>query len=186
MHQHPSESVSNFAHRFLETQHSLEKLLPGIHSSADGNQMELVHAFSMKLQPEIAKFLISREEPFSDILVAIECAKRHEIRAQPTSDESSPQPAVSLRPEALYAAHPAHNNTPKFEAQKPAGMPNEICRNFNRFSPSRCELPHNKCMNGYLHKCSTCNKFNCKALNHGNNAQPPRNYARRNSFRFSQ
>ena len=46
MHQNPSESVSNFAHRFLETQHSLEILIPGIPSSSDGNQMELVHALT--------------------------------------------------------------------------------------------------------------------------------------------
>ena len=33
MHQQPGESVSNFAHRFCETQHSLEKLIPGIHQN---------------------------------------------------------------------------------------------------------------------------------------------------------
>ena len=33
MHQQPNESVSSFAHRFSETQHSLEKLIPGIHKT---------------------------------------------------------------------------------------------------------------------------------------------------------
>ena len=122
--------------------------------------MELVHAFCMKLQPDIAKFLISREEPFSNILVAIESAKRHEsVISLPVS---SSQPEVSMRPEALYTAHPALDNRTKFAAQKPEGIKNEICRNFNRFSPSRCELPDNKCMHicslGVLPdvSCTTC------------------------------
>ena len=44
MSQQPHESVSDFSHRFLETQNSLEKLLPGIHRSSDGD-LELIHAF---------------------------------------------------------------------------------------------------------------------------------------------
>ena len=57
MHQNPDESVSDFVHRFLETQHSLEKLSPGIHrsSAAPSGDMELIHAFTMKLNPAIAK-----------------------------------------------------------------------------------------------------------------------------------
>ena len=41
IHKHSDESISNFTHRFCETQHSLEKLIPGIHTTADGN--ELMH-----------------------------------------------------------------------------------------------------------------------------------------------
>ncbi len=36
MRQQPNESVSAFAHRFCELQHSLEKLIPGIHKTSDG------------------------------------------------------------------------------------------------------------------------------------------------------
>ena len=193
MRQNPAESVSNFAHRFLETQHSLEKLIPGIHTSPDGNQMELVHAFCMKLQPEISKFLLSRKQPFADILTAIECAKRHEAVLLPQPESAMSQDArYAAHPAALYTAHPAHparNNPPRYEAQreaqKPTGMKkNEVCRNFNRFSPSRCELPNNNCTNGFIHKCSICSQFNCKAVNH-NNAPPSSNSARRTSVRFS-
>ena len=156
MRQNPSESVSNFAHRFLETQNSLEKLIPGIHSSSDGNQMELVHAFSMKLRPELAKSLISRDQPFQDLLAAIDCAKRHEAMMVP---DSSSMPA-----EVLYSApgrSSSHKST-NFHGRTTSA----ICRNFNRFSPSRCELPNNVCKNGYLHECSVCHTSQCKALHH--------------------
>ena len=90
-----------------------------------------------------------------------------------------------MRPEALYTAHPAPDNRTKFAAQKPEGIKNVICRNYKRFSPSRCELPDKKCIHGYLHKSSTCNQLNCKALNHESNAHPSRNYAPRSSVRFA-
>eukprot|EP00794_Sanderia_malayensis_P013376 gene13376-biopygen10689 len=78
LHQNPDESVSNFTHCFMETQHLLQKLVPGIHCSPDGSQVELIHAFSIKLLPDIGKYLITREQPFTNLLAAVECAKRHE------------------------------------------------------------------------------------------------------------
>ncbi len=137
MRQNPSESVFNFVHRFLETQNSLEKLIPGIHSSPNGNQMELVHAFSMKLNADISKFLLSRDEPFSDIMQAIECANRHKSVSEKEKEAAA----------AIYV-HPAKSN----EVEKPKGMQmkTDICRNFNKFFPSRCELPQNQCKNGYV------------------------------------
>ena len=170
--QNANESVSNFAHRFLEIQHALEKLIPGIHTSPDGNQMELIHAFSMKLLPHLSKPLISRDTPFADILDAIECAKRQEsVNIIPDSASMST---------ALYSGHQQPKGT--FTKQTSPGLPkSEICRNFNRFSPSRCELPHNICRNGYQHRCSICNVISCKALNHRPVSTPGfrRNNARR-------
>ena len=55
MHQQPNESVSSFAHRFSETQHSLEKLIPGIHKTPEGSEIELVHAFALKLRPDMPR-----------------------------------------------------------------------------------------------------------------------------------
>ena len=133
MHKNPSQSASNFSHCFLETQHSLEKHIPGIHSSSDGNQMELVHAFSMKLRPEIAKALISRDEHFKDLMAAIDCAKRHEAMA--IDEPSSPHAA------AFYSA--TGNSSPTKKMQREGMKETVVCRNFNRFSPSRCELPNN-------------------------------------------
>ncbi len=71
MRQNPNESVSHFSHRFMETQNSLQKLMPGILTTPDGSQAELIHAYSVKLVPEISKPLTSREKPFSDLLAAI-------------------------------------------------------------------------------------------------------------------
>ena len=51
MTQQQMESVADFAHPFLEIQHSLEKLIPGIHRS--GGNMELIHAFMLKLKPTV-------------------------------------------------------------------------------------------------------------------------------------
>ena len=58
MHQQPNESVADFAHRFTETQHELEKLLPKIHraADADGNdEVELIYSFSIKLKNPFLK-----------------------------------------------------------------------------------------------------------------------------------
>eukprot|EP00794_Sanderia_malayensis_P012539 gene12539-biopygen9999 len=60
------------------SQHSLQKLVPGIHCSPDGSQVELIHAFSIKLLPDIGKYLTTREQPFTDLLAAVECARQHE------------------------------------------------------------------------------------------------------------
>ena len=57
MSQQSTESIADFTHWFLETQHSLEKLTSGIHR-ADGD-IELIHAFMLKLQPALGKDLVS-------------------------------------------------------------------------------------------------------------------------------
>ena len=63
--------------------------------------------------------------------------------------------ALSTSP-SLPKDHRKHSGTAK----------SAICLNFNRFLPSRCELPHNKCKNGYMHKCSVCQHVSFKALFH--------------------
>ena len=55
MTQQPGETVADFAHRFSETQHALEKLIPNIHRSVAAGDLELTHAFAIKLLPEINK-----------------------------------------------------------------------------------------------------------------------------------
>ena len=138
MRQNPSESVSNFAHRFMETQHSLQKLVPGIHSTPDDSQAELIHAFCIKLKPDIGKYLLSREKPFKDLLAAIESTKRQESVIPSTTAEIATQQKV------LYTAPSADQQLiQKSVAVKNKGLNFEtaFCRNFNRFVPSHCELP---------------------------------------------
>ena len=100
MAQQPKECISDFSHRFLETQNSLEKLLPGIHRSSSGD-MEIIHAFTMKLKPCIAKHLLSRDADFPDLAHTIEAAKRFEaiensIDVVPSSEFAPVQSAALI------------------------------------------------------------------------------------------
>ena len=70
MHQQPSESVADFAHRFTETQHELEQVLPKIHraADADGNdEVELIYSFSIKLEKSISKDMMPRDFTFKSL-----------------------------------------------------------------------------------------------------------------------
>ena len=53
MTQQPNKSVADFAHRFSETQHELDKLIPGIHKTS-GQEIKLIFAFVNKLRSEIS------------------------------------------------------------------------------------------------------------------------------------
>ena len=84
MHQQPNESVADFAHRFTETQHELEKLLPKIHraADADGNdEVELIYSFSIKLKKSISKDLMSRDFKFKSLEEIISAAQRYELHS---------------------------------------------------------------------------------------------------------
>ena len=156
MHQQADESVAHFAHRFCETQHSLEKLIPGIHKTADGKDLELLHAFALKLRPAISKQLLSRDFTFPDLSTLIEAAKRYELSQTDTQSHVS-----------LFSASTSKRNF----VGKPRNYNNqshstEICRQFNKYSRPFCQLSSGKCEKGYVHKCSECGKFDCKALKH--------------------
>ena len=61
----PHESVADFTHRFSETQHELDKLIPGIHKTAGKKNRTYICR-------EISKELVSREFKFDklqDIIV---------------------------------------------------------------------------------------------------------------------
>ena len=82
MRQQNDESVADFAHRFTETQNELEKLLPNIHRTpaSDGNtDIELITAFTIKLQDHIMKELISRDVKHTSLQAVISAAERFEM-----------------------------------------------------------------------------------------------------------
>ena len=84
MYQQPNESVADFAHKFTETQHELEKLLPKIHGAADadGNdEVELIYSFSIKLKKSISKDMMSREFKFKSLQEIISPAQRYELHS---------------------------------------------------------------------------------------------------------
>ena len=69
------ETVPQFAHRFLEVQHFLGKLIPNIHYAPDQQDTELQHAFFIKLRPPIAKHLASRDFDFASLQSVIDVAE---------------------------------------------------------------------------------------------------------------
>ena len=94
MQQQPNESVADFAHRFTEIQHELEKLLLKIHraADADGNdEVELIYSFSIKLKKSISKDLMSRDFKFQSLQDIISAAQRYELHSDslPGKDELS-------------------------------------------------------------------------------------------------
>ena len=164
MHQNPGESVSDFAHRFLETHHSLERLIPGIHrsSSPHTGDMELIHAFIMKLSPILSKELLSRDSPFSNLTAAIEAAKRYESVQHVLSPRDTPTPWT---PESLLTAT-TQSASPVQQNLNSGQSGTKICWYFNKFHKAHCELPNNRCKFGFIHKCVQCSKSNCKKFLH--------------------
>ena len=61
MKQMKNETVSEFSHRFVNTQHQLDRLIPGIHNTPSSKETEHLYAYTIKLTPEIQKELVSRE-----------------------------------------------------------------------------------------------------------------------------
>ena len=73
MRQNRHESVGDFAHRFYEMQHELEKLIPKIHG-----ELELIYVFVIKLREDISRDLISREFNYTTLQSLITAAQHYE------------------------------------------------------------------------------------------------------------
>ena len=83
--QRKNESVPDFAHGLSEVQHQLEKYIPSGHKSPDGSEIELIHAFVLKVRPDVSKELVSQDFSVFKILQAIvEAAQRSEVHTQST------------------------------------------------------------------------------------------------------
>ena len=61
MKQLKNETVSEFSHRLVNTQHQLARLMPRIHGTQSGKETEHLYAYTIKLKPEIQKELVSRD-----------------------------------------------------------------------------------------------------------------------------
>ena len=180
MQQHPQESVSHSAHRFLETQHSLERLIPGIHKTNAGEEIELIHAFAIKLRADISKDILARDFNYPTLTALIEAAKRYETRADSNSTAFDvAQPSPQAMPTNV------HQRVPRPFAAKhdKNSVTGELCRQYNKFHRAYCETSSGLCKKGYLHKCSHCHNFNCKAVNHSKNRKSSFNSSARPSSR---
>ena len=75
MKQNPTESVADFAHRFCETQHNLDKLIPKIHC-----ELELLYVFVIKLRPDISRELLREFDNFKTLQPLIAAAQRYGLQ----------------------------------------------------------------------------------------------------------
>ena len=162
--------MSEFSHRFVNTQHQLNRLIPGIHRTPSGEETKLLYAYTIKL--EIQKELVSRDfGKFKKLSQLIETAERYELCLQTENHSSSlenwsqngfsavldndnKQKVITCH----YCKESGHfkYNCPKLNRTndpKPvynAHQPVVICRDFNNQAHSNCEKPMNKCSKGRL------------------------------------
>ena len=137
----------------------MEKLIPGIHKTSTDSEIELIHAFALKLKPAISKDLLAHDFQFASLTELIEAAKRYESKVDETSATAS------------FYSHTA--SKPTHSADVKSKPPNsshsgDICLQFNKYLRAFCEQSNGRCKKGYIHKCSTCRRFNCKAVQHHN------------------
>ena len=86
MKQNESENVCDFAHRFMDVQTALCKLIPKIHLTPDSTNVELQHAFVIKLRSTIRAEIASREFKFPDLQPIIGTAHRYELHHPPVME----------------------------------------------------------------------------------------------------
>ena len=164
--------MSEFSHRFVNTQHQLDRLIPGIHRTPSGEETKLLYAYTIKLKPEIQKELVSRDfGKFKKLSQLIETAERYELCLQTENrsnslenwsqsgfsavlDNDNKQKVITCH----YCKESGHfkYNCPKLNRTndpKPVYNAHQtvvICRDFNNQAHSNCEKPMNKCSKGRL------------------------------------
>ena len=169
MKQQPNETVADFAHRFCEVQHELELLIPNIHHTPNGNDLELIYAFSIKLKEDINRNLVSREFAFSCLQEVIHAAARYEDQSIVKSDSLTSDSTFSKsvdKPAALYADKSYHNNTRfRSDAQRdrPDKPPSYQKSGFSPDTFSRSKVPPNRPNSSFERSSSSsqvCYAFN--------------------------
>ena len=83
MKQMKNETVSQFSHRSVNTEHKLDRLIPEIHRMPSSEETELLYAYTIKLKTEIQKELVSRDfGKFKKLNQLIETEERYELCLQ--------------------------------------------------------------------------------------------------------
>ena len=100
MRQGASERVCDFAHRFLDVQTELAKLIPNIHYTSYRNDLELQYTFAIKLRSDLQAEIISREFKYVDLQEIIQIAERYEKIHLPSN--------ANWKPDALYSQSTAN------------------------------------------------------------------------------
>ena len=124
MRQGNKESVAEFANRFNQTEFELEKLVPNIHrlpTTKDTQdiccELELIHAFVIKLKDSISKELVSRELKHTSLQSMIEAAQRFEDhKAKDTTED-----ITNWTPDVLYSGYgPTRPSSDGYKGSKKA------------------------------------------------------------------
>ena len=186
LQQDKAEPVSTFAHRFCEIQHELEKCIPGIHYTGTNDDIELRHAFLIKLRPDIGKALMSRDAKYSSLAEIIEAVSRFE-QSLPPLPVLSPHYVDPFREDKAMLSNkccyncnqpghlkkncPAMYNPKKNQEHKPTFPTNdtrqtEVCLQWNQRATPRCLLPDSSCKFHRQHVCLVCKEKGCKQLSH--------------------
>ena len=63
----------------------MEQLIPGMHKTNKGEEIEPIHAFAIKLRADISKDILARDFNYPTLTALIEAAKRYETRADSNS-----------------------------------------------------------------------------------------------------
>ena len=168
MKQQPNETVADFAHQFCEMQHELELLIPKIHHTPDGNNLELIYAFSIKLKDDISRNLVSREFAFTCLQEVIHAAARYEDQSIVKSDSLTSDSSFSksvVKPAALYADKSYHNTRFRSDAQRDRHdkPPSYQKSGFSPDTSSRSKVPPNRPNSSFERSSSSsqvCYAFN--------------------------
>ena len=91
-----AECDCEFAHQFHDVQNELIKLIPNIHLTPDGSDVELRHAFTIKLQTEIQSEIVSRDFTYSSLQEIVQVAERFEKIHLPTTPEWKHSPTLAM------------------------------------------------------------------------------------------
>ena len=112
MVQNLGEKVSEFSHQFLDVQHALEKLVPGIHYLNDKSELELCQAFIIKLQPTIQQEILSRAVKYESLQGLISVAERFQsVNLGTVKRDWLPQPHAL--PATSASSEPPNGPPPK-------------------------------------------------------------------------
>ena len=105
MRQGASEHVCDFAHRFLDVQTELAKLVPNIHCTSDGKDLELQYAFAIKLRSDLQAEIISHEFKYVHLQEIIQIAERYEKIGNLMHCTHSPQQILSQNSLVKHGNH---------------------------------------------------------------------------------
>ena len=133
LRQGPNETIPQFSHRFLEIQHSLEKLIPKIHFTPENDDVELRHSFLIKLRPEISKHLFRRDTKFSTLQSVIDPASRFEQQFPPAVNNTVNYLDPFLKDKAMLAPKSRKSSGPVVTCQScgKIGHLQKHCRTIN-------------------------------------------------------